>query len=435
MASALSHSPDEIVFQPDLAILGLGYVGRTLAGVFLKAGLSVSGIDRDPGVVDRLQTDLDSSQSPGFEPFQAAWKEGRFKISAADAAVPEAKAFILCVQTPLDSHHQPDLTFVKEAGCQVGRALKPGSLVVLESTSYPGTTDEVLVSVLEAESCLRAGEDFHVAFSPERTDPGRAIDEAAIPKIVGGCTREAGARAADLYRKAFQTVVEVSDARTAEATKILENVYRCVNIALVNELKILFQKMGINIWEAIKAASTKPFGFQPFYPGPGLGGHCIPIDPFYLSWKAREFGMTTRFIELAGEINIRMPEYVVQRLTEGLSERGKPLKEAAVLVLGMAYKPGIGDTRESPGLKIMELLLSRNARPVYHDPFVSSIECGGKSIHSRDLTDEVLALSDAAVIVTDHPGIDYARIVRAVPLVVDTRNATVNIRGENIVQA
>jgi UDP-N-acetyl-D-glucosamine dehydrogenase len=395
-----------------LTIFGIGHIGSSLASVFRRAGINVLGIDPGWERTDVAAPVEEGSSSAGFS----------IRTSLGESEKPQTDAYIICVPTPLDKHRQPDLSNVVEAGEEIAAVLKRDQLVVLASTTYPGTTAEVLVPILEKGSGLSAESDFFVAFSPERTDPGRPLDE--IPKIVGGYTQEAGSRASALYERAFASVIMVEDERVAEAAKILENVFRCVNIALVNELKVLFQEMGIDIWDVIAAASTKPFGYLPFYPGPGLGGHCIPIDPFYLTWKAKEYGLNTKFIELAGEINSLMPEYVVSRLVQGLSRQAKPLKDARILLLGMAYKPGVSDTRESPALRILEILTRQEAKVSFHDPFVNSVRAkDGRELESVALDEEVLRTSDAVVVVTDHPGVDYAKVSAYASLVVDTRNA------------
>jgi UDP-N-acetyl-D-glucosamine dehydrogenase len=352
-------------------------------------------------------------------------------------------AVLICVPTPLTEGREPDLSFVRRTTEDVARTLRRGQLVVLESTTYPGTTDELLRPILEAGG-LRAGRDFYLAFSPEREDPGNPrFDTRTTPKLVGGVTPECGRVACGLYETFVERVVPVSSARVAEAAKLLENIYRSVNIALVNELKMLFERMGIDVWEVIDAAATKPFGFTPFYPGPGLGGHCIPIDPFYLTWKARHHDFATRFIELAGEINTGMPYWVVERVTEALGRHGKPLQGSKVLVLGVGYKRDVDDLRESPALKVIRILESKGARVAYNDPYVPSLRTRRLRhydtfpLDSVPLTDEELASADCVLIATDHSVYDYERIVAASRLVVDTRNATRGVRRgrEKIVRA
>jgi UDP-N-acetyl-D-glucosamine dehydrogenase len=349
-------------------------------------------------------------------------------------------AVVICVPTPLTREREPDLSFVERTGEAIAPHLRAGQAVVLESTSYPGTRREVLLPILERGSGLRAGRDFFLAFSPEREDPGSGVATHAIPKIVGGYTPSCLEAALALYASAFDRVVPVSSTRVAELTKLLENVFRSVNIALVNELKILCHRMDLDVNEVIDAASTKPFGYMPFQPGPGLGGHCIPIDPFYLTWKARQFEFQTRFIELAGEVNTEMPRYVVHRTMEALDARGRTLKGARVLVLGIAYKKDVDDMRESPAVRIIELLQERGAEVVYHDPYVPRVPRMRQhrlDMVSVPLTDDALETADAVLIATDHGCVDYARVVERARLVVDTRNAcrAVRVGREKIVKA
>ncbi len=369
-------------------------------------------------------------------------KSGLFRATTDMGELKDVEAILLCVPTPLTVQREPDMSYIVSTTEAVTPHLRPGHIVVLESTTYPGTTKEVMVPILE-RSGLKQGEDFYVAYSPEREDPGNPdFTTARIPKVVGGCTEEGGARAAYLYGQIVPQVVVASTAETAEAVKLTENIFRCVNIALVNELKLVYSKMGIDVWEVIDAAKTKPFGFMPFYPGPGLGGHCIPIDPFYLTWKAREFGIATRFIELAGEINVSMPEYVVLSLMEALNDRGKPLKGSRVLILGISYKKDVDDVRESPSLVLMDMLVAKGADVDFHDPYVETIKAtrkhsalAGRS--SVELNPETLGRYDAVLIATDHSCVDYGQIVANAQLVVDTRNATKNVTQgrERIVKA
>jgi UDP-N-acetyl-D-glucosamine dehydrogenase len=417
-----------------VGIVGLGYVGLPLAATIAEAGFSTVGFDTDELKLrslregrsyirhvppERLAPLLRVRPAPGGEP-------GFCPTSGYDH-LPLCDAILICVPTPLTENREPDLSYVVGTAEAVGRHLRRGQLIVLESTTYPGTTEEVLAPILERGG-LTVGRDFHLAFSPEREDPGNArFHTRTIPKLVGGVTPQCGEIAAALYRAVIERVVPVSNASAAEAAKLLENIYRSVNIALVNELKMLFDRMGLDIWEVIDAAATKPFGFTPFYPGPGLGGHCIPIDPFYLAWRARQFDLTTRFIELAGEINHAMPAYVVQRLMDALNDRGKSLKGSHVLILGVAYKRDVDDDRESPALKLIELLLQKHASVSYHDPYVPFLKRSRRydfGMESVALTEQALAAADAVLIATDHAVFDYAAIVRASRLVVDTRNAT-----------
>src|SRR6478736_1169164 len=332
-----------------IGIVGLGYVGLPLSLQFARSGVTVLGLDIDTSKVDLLNQGKSFIKHISAETVAQAVKSGSFSASSDFSRIGEVSAVVICVPTPLNKNREPDISYIIETGRAIARHLKKGTLVVLESTTYPGTTDEDLREVLEIGSGLEAGKDFYLAFSPEREDPGNPNSKVAIiPKVVGGFTPACLERATELYSKAIKTIVPVSSCRAAEATKLLENTFRSVNIALVNELKIVYSAMGIDVWEVINAAKTKPFGFMPFYPGPGLGGHCIPIDPFYLTWKAREFGQHTRFIELAGEVNTGMPAYVVRRVGEALSDRGVPLRGARILLMGLAYKANVDDDRESP---------------------------------------------------------------------------------------
>lgn len=408
-----------------VGVIGLGYVGLPLARVFSQAGFRVLGFDIDPEKVRALGEGRSYIKSVSAETVQAMRGRG-FEATADFDRLDEPDAVLICVPTPLTETRDPDMTYIERTSEAISKRLRKGQLVVLESTTYPGTTEEVCRPILE-KSGLRCGRDFLLAFSPEREDPGNPNwTTERIPKVVGGLDAAAGRVAVALYGAAVVKVVPVSSAAAAEAAKLLENIYRCVNIALVNELKVVFDRMGIDIWEVIEAASTKPFGFQPFTPGPGLGGHCIPIDPFYLSWKARQYDVTTRFIELAGEINTGMPYYVVARLAEALDRRGKTLHGAKILLLGVAYKKNSDDVRESPALKLIGLLEERGAKVDYHDPHIARIRKGRKhdvKQTSIPLTAKALKEHDATVIVTDHADVDYAFVAEHAPLVVDTRNA------------
>ena len=408
-----------------VGVIGLGYVGLPLLLEFSRSGFPVVGFDVDREKVATLQGG--GSYILHIDParIRAALDGGRFEATADFSRLAEADAILICVPTPLTRQREPDLSYIEKTAEAIAAAIRPGQLVVLESTTFPGTTDEVVRPRLEA-SGLRVEQDFFLAFSPEREDPGNPRYSARnIPKVVGGVGPHSARLAEALYRGGLDQVVRVSSARVAEAVKILENTYRAVNIALVNELKVTFDSMGIDIWEVIEAAKTKPFGFAAFYPGPGLGGHCIPIDPFYLTWKAREYGLSTRFIELAGEVNTAMPRYVVQRLTAALNEAGKCLQGARVLILGVAYKKDVADVRESPAVEIIEMLQQAGARVDYHDPYIPHLprmrdhQLALKSVP----LDDGLSRYDAAVVVTDHSKIDYAAVVSAISLVVDTRNA------------
>ncbi len=416
--------------QAVVGIVGLGYVGLPLAMTFCRGGFRVLGFDIDEtkvAALNRGESYIGHIPSSEVKQLRAG---GKFEATADFSRAKEADAILICVPTPLAEHHEPDLSYIVNTGKSLAPHVRAGQLIVLESTTYPGTTEEILKPELEAGG-KRAGKDFLLAYSPEREDPGNAeFSTGRIPKVVGGCTPEALDAADALYRQVVVSTIRVSSARTAEAVKLLENIFRGVNIALVNELKLIYTKMGIDIWEVIDAAKTKPFGFMPFYPGPGLGGHCIPIDPFYLTWKAREYGVSTRFIELAGEINTAMPAHVVSELMNLLNDRGRALKGARVLVLGVAYKPNIGDPRESPGLTLIELLQERGAQVDYSDPFIPTLPRSRKfdlRHKSTAITAQGLAGYDAVLIATAHDAFDYPFIVQHAKLVLDTRNATKNV--------
>ena len=424
-----------------IAIVGLGYVGLPLSLQFARCGVSVIGIDVDSGKIDRLARSESYIKHIASKEIGDAIQASRFSATADFARVSEVSAVIICVPTPLNAYREPDISYVLKTGEAVAPHLKRGTLVVLESTTYPGTTDGELKAVLEKGSGFKAGVDFHLAFSPEREDPGNPQSKVAdIPKIVGGLTPTCATMACNLYAKAIKTVVPVSSCRVAEAAKLLENIFRSVNIALVNELKVVYGAMGIDIWEVIEAAKTKPFGFMPFYPGPGLGGHCIPIDPFYLTWKAREFGQHTRFIELAGEINTAMPLHVVNQTAHALNAQKKPINGSRILALGLAYKADVDDMRESPTFLILDLLKARGAVVDYYDPHIPVITptrehaawTGTKSVIWNEST---LRGYDAIVICTAHKGLDYASLVQWCPCLVDTRNALRDFTGTNITKA
>jgi UDP-N-acetyl-D-glucosamine dehydrogenase len=409
--------------------VGLGYVGLPLSLQFARAGINVLGLDVDKQKVDALNAG--KSYIKHIEPMEIAEvvNAGTFKASVEFSRVIESEAVIICVPTPLNKNREPDISYIVDTGKSIAPHLAKGCLVVLESTTYPGTTDEDLREVLEAGSGMKAGKDFHLAFSPEREDPGNPDSKVAlIPKVVGGYTPECLKKAAELYGRAIKTIIPVSSCRAAEATKLLENTFRAVNIALVNELKVVYEAMGIDVWEVINSAKTKPFGFMPFYPGPGLGGHCIPIDPFYLTWKAREYGQHTRFIELAGEINTSMPEYVVNKVAEALNSRCKALNGSEVLVLGVAYKANVDDDRESPSYVLLDLLKKRGARVSYHDPYIPVIRPSREHGHwagtrSVSWTREVLSKFDLVLISTQHDAVDYQMLAECADCIVDTRNA------------
>lgn len=427
-----------------IGIIGLGYVGLPLALLYSEQKFRVTGFDIDARKVETLSKGGSYIYRIAPEEIQAA-KESGFSATADYSRLEVMDAIIICVPTPLNEYHEPDLSFITDTTHAIAPHLRAGQLVVLESTTYPGTTEEVMVPILEKEnraglSAARnaelTGREFFVAFSPEREDPGNTtVARRDIPKVVGGLNAQATELASALYGSIFNRTVPVSSPAAAEMTKLLENIYRCVNIALVNELKLLSLRMGIDIWEVIGAASTKPFGFHPFYPGPGLGGHCIPVDPFYLSWKAKEWDFRTRFIELAGEINTNMPYHVLASVSGALNTQKKSVNGADVLVLGIAYKKDIDDLRESPALTIIELLQKDGANVSYHDPYFPFIGKGRKynlQMTCAELKD--IGKYDCVVIVTDHTDYDYERIVREARLVVDTRNATRGIESQKIVR-
>ncbi|HVJ40787.1 MAG TPA: nucleotide sugar dehydrogenase [Dongiaceae bacterium] len=420
-----------------IGILGLGYVGLPLACLFAEKDFEVTGFDVDPAKIKQLTAGKSYIRHIGTKRVAPLVRSGKFAASDDFGRLAQMDVLIICVPTPLTRHREPDLQFIEKTGEVIARHLRRGQLVVLESSTYPGTTRDVLKPILETGG-LRSGRDFHLAYSPEREDPGNVtFGTAAIPKVVGGDGRAALALATELYDQIVVKTVPVSSPETAELVKLTENIFRAVNIALVNELKVICTAMGIDVWEVIDAAKSKPFGFMPFYPGPGLGGHCIPIDPFYLTWKAREFGINTRFIELAGEINTAMPGFVISRLVEALSAgSGKALKGARILMLGVAYKKNVDDLRESPALHIMEALEKLGAKVSYHDPHIPRItptreypELTGR--RSVALTDKAIAAADAVVIVTDHDAVDYQRVAGKAQLVIDTRNAMVKRRAKS----
>ena len=417
-----------------IAIIGLGYVGLPLSLQFARSGVNVLGLDIDPVKVESLARGESYIKHISSKEISRHIKDESFAVSTDFGRVREAESVIICVPTPLNKNREPDISFVVCTGEEIAPHLSKGTLVVLESTTYPGTTEEDLREVLESGSGMKAGVDFHLAFSPEREDPANPDSKVAtIPKVVGGYTPACLERAKKLYSMAIKTIVPVSSCRVAEAAKLLENIFRGVNIALVNELKVVYEAMGIDIWEVIGAAKTKPFGFMAFYPGPGLGGHCIPIDPFYLTWKAREFQRSTRFIELAGEINTAMPLHVVDRVGDALNSVRKSVKGSRVLVLGLAYKPNVDDERESPSYHIMELLSQRGAEVAYHDPYVPVIRptrehphwAGTKSVPWDRAT---IAGFDAVVVSTAHACVNYQELADWAQCIVDTRNAMASTR-------
>ncbi len=415
------------------AVIGLGYVGLPLSFQFARCGVTVLGLDIDGSKVEALNRKKSYIKHIPSEAVAEAMLSGTFSASSDFGRLREVGSIIICVPTPLNKNREPDISYILDTGRSIAPHLRKGMLVVLESTTYPGTTDEDLRAVLEAGSGLKAGTDFHLAFSPEREDPGNPDSKVAlIPKVVGGYTPACLEKAVALYSKAVKRVIPVSSCRVAEATKLLENTFRGVNIALVNELKVVYSAMGIDVWEVINAAKTKPFGFMPFYPGPGLGGHCIPIDPFYLTWKAREYGQNTRFIELAGEVNTSMPAYVIHRVADALNERQKSVKGSSVLVLGLAYKPNVDDERESPSYVLMEMLSTRGAKVAYYDPYVPVIRPTREHAHwagtkSVDWSQATISGFDVVLIATNHACVDYQQLAKWAPCIVDSRNAMAGI--------
>ena len=426
-----------------IGIIGLGYVGLPLAKAMLDGGYNVIGIDIDPNKINILNSGQTYIQHLPPDMFASARAEKRFRTTGNLDALREVDVILICVPTPLTKHREPDLTFVKKTAASIQPRLRQGQLIILEFTTYPGTTRDVVKPILEG-SGLVSGGDFFLAFSPEREDPGnQEFSTRAIPKVLGGDGPEALSLAKALYEAVVPHTVPVSSLETAEAVKLTENIFRAVNIALVNELKVVFTEMGIDIWEVIDAAKTKPFGYMPFYPGPGLGGHCIPIDPFYLTWKAREYELSTRFIELAGEINTNMPRYVVSRLAHELDRRAaKGLNDARILIIGLAYKKNVDDTRESPSFKLIELLEARGAKCEVHDPYVTRVPSireyprleGRKSVA---LDPAAVSGFDAVLIATDHDIIDYVALAKSARLIIDTRNACARAGADltNVIKA
>jgi len=414
-----------------VGIIGLGYVGLPLVRAFIGAGFTTFGFDVNPEKVDQLRAGKSYIKHIAADWIASCVNDGSFIPTADMQRLGEPDALLVCVPTPLDDSRDPDLYFVESTTRQIARVLRPGQLVVLESTTYPGTTRDVLLPILQ-ESGLQLGRDFFLAYSPEREDPGNPDYSASdIPKVVGGMEPFSLDLATTLYSHAVVRTIPVSSCEVAEACKIIENVYRSVNIAMVNELKVLFQRIGIDVWEVIEAARTKPFGFQAFYPGPGLGGHCIPIDPFYLSWLARRHGLSTRFIELAGEVNTSMPAYVVSRVVDALNDAGRAVRGSRIAILGVAYKRDVDDPRESPSFKLMELLRQRGAEISYNDPYIATLPSMRHyqvpRLASQPLTTEYLASQDCILIATDHSAYDWEFIVTHAQRVVDTRNATRNV--------
>lgn len=418
-----------------VAIIGLGYVGLPLGLQFARSGVSVRGLDIDPAKVKACNSGKSYIKHITSVSIREQVKAGRFEAMTDFGGIRGMDAVLICVPTPLNKNREPDISYVLNTGRAIAPHLRKGVLVVLESTTYPGTTDEDLRVVLEQGSGLRAGVDFHLAFSPEREDPGNPNSQVAlIPKVIGGLTPKCLQKAIEVYGRAIKTVVPVSSCRAAEATKLLENIFRGVNIALVNELKVVYEAMGIDVWEVINAAKTKPFGYMPFYPGPGLGGHCIPIDPFYLTWKAREYGQSTRFIELAGEVNTAMPIYVINRLADALNSRKRSVRGSRVLVVGLAYKPNVDDLRESPTFKLLDLLKARGAAVAYHDPHIPRVgptreHAEWKGLRSVKWNRKTIGSYDVVLISTAHQAVNFRELAKWARLIVDTRNAMAGIRG------
>ncbi|HEX8525300.1 MAG TPA: nucleotide sugar dehydrogenase [Tepidisphaeraceae bacterium] len=416
-----------------IGVIGLGYVGLPLLHAFHAAGFPVIGFDVDQHKIDALSKGENYLKHLGADMVRSMVVTDRFSATADFSKLAQADVIISCVPTPLGTHLEPDLSYVEQTAEDIAKTLRPGQLIVLESTTYPRTTREVMLPKFEAKG-LKLGQDFFVAYSPEREDPGRKdFNTQTIPKLVGGIDKISGDIAFSLYKKAVKQVIQVSSAEVAEAAKLLENIYRAVNIALVNEMKMVLTAMDIDVWEVIRAASTKPFGFQAFYPGPGLGGHCIPIDPFYLTWKAREVGQATRFIELAGEVNRSMPDYVVNRTALALNDRGKAVKGSKILVLGLAYKPDVDDVRESPSFELIEKLEHLGADVDYHDPHVAKTH----KMRHHDLQMESITLSsgalrkyDCVLVATHHAAYDWQQVADSAQLIVDSRNALRNVKGK-----
>ena len=432
-ASSANQLEDKIAKGiANVGVIGMGYVGLPLAMEFVRAGYNTTGFDIDRGRVTLLNAGSSYIQDVGLETVKDARKRNLFHATAQFSELKNMDSIHICVPTPLGKTRDPNVSYIVAAVGEIAKNLSPGKLVVLESTTYPGTTEEVVLPMLE-ETGHEVGTDFFLAFSPERVDPGNAqYVTRNIPKVVGGVTPRCTRIAAMIYGMCVDTVVPVSSTKVAEMVKLLENTFRSVNIGLVNEIALMSDKLGIDVWEVIDAAATKPFGFMPFYPGPGLGGHCIPIDPFYLSWKAKLSGFEARFIELAGQINSSMPSQVVKRVTEALNARRKSIRGSSVLLMGVAYKADVDDIRESPALEIMQALSGMGARLSYADPHVPSLDLGGIQMRSKKLTAGLLSRCDCVIIVTAHGAFDYALVAKSADIVVDTRNALKGKKGKNI---
>ena len=405
--------------------MGMGYVGIPLGLEFAGTGFSVTGFDKDSNRVKEINSGKQVMKHIPAKSMKEFVKKNKGSATNKFSEIGDMDCLIICVPTPLDKHEQPDMSYIESASKEIGKNLRKGQLIVLESTTYPGTTREIVKPILE-KSKLKAGEDFFLAYSPEREDPGnKEFSVSAIPKVMGGLTDDCLQLTSDLYKNIVSETVEVSSLETAEATKLMENIFRGVNIAMVNELKLVLSRMGVNIWEVIDAAKTKPFGFMPFYPGPGMGGHCIPIDPFYLSWKAKEYNTEAKFIELAGEINRKMTENIAHRIGKALNDDKKSIKGSKILIVGVAYKKDIDDVRESPALRIMDLLKYKGGKINYHDPYVESMD----SLKSLDLTKDIIEEQDAIVITTEHTSIDYTSLGKYAKLIVDTRNIMATVKN------
>jgi len=417
-----------------LSVIGLGYVGLPLAVEFARAGFRCVGIDIAGEKVDQVNRGVSYIRDVPSELLSGVVREGRLEATTDFSALAHVDTVNICVPTPLRKTRDPDISYIVDAVGQIKKYLHRGQLVILESTTYPGTTEEVILPLL-SDGGLQVGEDFFLAFSPERVDPGnKQYTTKNIPKVVGGITRRCTEVASELYRATLSQTVPVSSAKVAETVKLLENTFRSVNIGLVNEIALMCNKMGIDVWEVIEAAATKPFGFMAFYPGPGLGGHCIPIDPFYLSWKAKLSGFEARFIELAGQINGSMPEYVVQKITDGLNRLKKPVNGSRILILGISYKADIDDTRESPAIDVIDLLKQKGAEVVYHDPYVKESPKELKGVERIELDPEQIRRCDCAAIITGHSGVDYGLVLDNVPVLVDTRNVMKDFASEKIIK-
>ncbi|HJL72090.1 MAG: nucleotide sugar dehydrogenase [Candidatus Poseidoniia archaeon] len=408
-----------------IGIMGMGYVGIPLGLEFAGTGFSVTGFDKDSNRVKEINSGKQVMKHIPAKSMKEFVKKNKGSATNKFSEIGDMDCLIICVPTPLDKHEQPDMSYIESASKEIGKNLRKGQLIVLESTTYPGTTREIVKPILE-KSKLKAGEDFFLAYSPEREDPGnKEFSVSAIPKVMGGLTDDCLQLTSDLYKNIVSETVEVSSLETAEATKLMENIFRGVNIAMVNELKLVLSRMGVNIWEVIDAAKTKPFGFMAFYPGPGMGGHCIPIDPFYLAWKAKEYNTKAKFIELAGEINQKMTEHIAHRIGRALNDDKKSIRGSKILIVGVAYKKDIDDVRESPALRIMDLLKYKGGKINYHDPYVESMD----SLKSLDLTKDIIEEQDAIVITTDHTSIDYTSLGKYAKLIVDTRNIMATVKN------